>query len=154
MRFGHKIYFDWILQKYPEAAKYVWEHTGNKIEAFENREDQYWSIMGKRIPSISNPSFFPWLRGALIRHLGCFKKVKNKEKEGSRTREASMNPVDLWYNTNPRLRGFMDNYWERNRHLIPEGRLREDMAHLYRDCVVSEKLQCLSVLSAMKLILS
>ena len=28
LRFGHKIYFDWILQKYPGAAEYVWEHTG------------------------------------------------------------------------------------------------------------------------------
>ena len=25
LRFGHKVYFDWILKKYPEAANYVWE---------------------------------------------------------------------------------------------------------------------------------
>ena len=65
-----------------------------------------------------------------------------------------MNPVDYWYQTNPQLKEFMDWYWNDNQHWIPESQMKNDMTHLYKDCVLYDKLQCLSVLSAMKLIFS
>lgn len=152
-RLNHKIYFDWILNKYPGAADYVWEHTGKKISSFENIEHKYLQIAGKRIPAFGDPGFPAWLKGSILRRLGLRKKG---QKAGSVVMSSnfSMNPVDYWYRTNPRLKAFMDEYWEVNHQLIPEGRLRDDMMHLYKDCVVNEKLQSLSVLSAMKLILS
>ena len=66
----------------------------------------------------------------------------------------SMNPVDYWYNTNPRLNSFMYDYWEQNKSIIPEQQLLDDMALLFKDCATYEKLQCLSVLSAIRLIQS
>ena len=153
LRFGHKVYFDWILQKYPEAAEYVWEHTGDKIKPFENKELTYCQVFGKRVPAPSNPEFPRWLKGSILRRLGLRKKGQ-KPKTITLATKNNMNPVDYWYQTNPRLKEFMDGYWEEHSHLIPEGLLKEDMTHLYKDCVLYDKLQCLSVLSAMKLIKS
>ena len=153
LRFGHKIYFDWVLQKYPGAAEYVWEHTGKKIEPFENKELKYTQLMGKRIPAIGNPGFSRWLKGSILRRLGLRKKGQ-KPQTAALASKNNMNPVDYWYNTNPYIKEFMDKYWDDNQYVIPEGQIKDDMTHLYRDCVLCEKLQCLSVLSAMKLILS
>ena len=153
LRFSHKIYFDWILQRYPEASEYVWEHTGKKIKPFENKELKYVLLMGKKIPAISNPEFLRWLKGSILRKLGLRKKGQ-KPRTTVLASKNNMNPVDYWYNTNPYLKEFIDNYWEKNKHIIPEGQIKEDMTHLYKDCVLYDKLQCLSVLSAMKLILS
>ena len=63
-----------------------------------------------------------------------------------------MNPVDYWYETNPYIRSFMQNYWEENKHLIVDKQLSDDMNHLFNDCVLLDKLQALSVLSTIKLI--
>ena len=153
LRYGHKIYFDWILQKYPGAAEYVWEHTGEKIKPFENKELKYAQVMGKRIPIPGNPEFPGWLKGSILRRLGLRKKGQ-KPKTIVLASKNNMNPVDYWYQTNPRLKEFMDQYWEDNQNWIPEGQIKDDMTHLYNDCVLYDKLQCLSVLSAMKLILS
>lgn len=153
LRYGHKIYFDWILQKYPEAAEYVWEHTGEKIKPFENKELKYALVMGKRIPVPGNPEFPGWLKGSILRRLGLRKKGQ-KPKTIVLANKNNMNPVDYWYQTNPRLKEFMNHYWDENKHLIPEGQIKDDMMHLYEDCVLYDKLQCLSVLSAMRLILS
>ena len=153
LRFGHKIYFDWILQKYPEASEYVWEHTGKKIKSFENKEFKYTQVMGKKLPMPGNPEFRGWLKGSILRRLGLRKKGQ-KPKTIVLVSKNNMNPVDYWYNTNPRLKEFMDNYWDNHNHWIPEGQIKEDMTHLYKDCVLYDKLQCLSVLSAMKFILS
>lgn len=153
LRYGHKIYFDWILQKYPDAAKYVWEHTGEIIKSFENKEKKYVWVMGKKLPAPGNPEFAKWLKGSILRRLGLRKKGQ-KPKTIVLSSKNNMNPVDYWYNTNPHLKEFMDRYWDNNMHWIPEGRLREDMTHLYKDCVLYDRLQCLSVVSAMKFILS
>lgn len=153
LRYGHRIYFDWILQRYPSAAEYVWEHTGEKIKPIENKELKYTQVMGKKIPVPGNPEFQRWLKGSILRRLGLRKKGQ-KQKTIVLASKFNMNPVDYWYQTNPRLKEFMDHYWEENKHLIPEGQIKDDMMHLYEDCVLYDKLQCLSVLSAMKLILS
>ena len=152
-RVNHKIYFDWILQKYPDAAEYVWEHTGEKIKPFENKELKYTQVMGKKIPVPGNPEFPGWLKGSILRRLGLRKKGQ-KPKTIVMASKNNMNPVDYWYQTNPRLKEFIDQYWEGNQNWIPEGQMKDDMTHLYKDCVLYDKLQCLSVLSAMKLILS
>ena len=65
-----------------------------------------------------------------------------------------MNPVDYWYDTNPKIKQFMDEFWNENNEFIPDNQLKQDMTHLFEDCVVYDKLQCLSVLSAIKMITS
>ena len=151
LRFGHKIYFDWILSKYPDAAKYVWEHTGKIIEPFVNKDLHYWHIKGYDIPTISNPEFSKWAKGFILRRLGLRQKGQ-KPKTMVLLSKSNMNPVDYWYTTNPGFKGFLDKYWEDNCKYLPAGVLAADMTHLFKDCAVYDKLQCLSVLAAVKLI--
>lgn len=151
LRFGHKIYFDWILSKYPAAAEYIWENTRTKIARFENKPSRYMNVLGYKVPHYSDPAFPSYLRGFIKRRLGLAKKGQ-KAKTLSLTTKDDMNPVDYWYATNPHLREFMNSYWQTNEHLLPEGQMRDDMRHLFYDCVLYDKLQAMTVLSALKLI--
>lgn len=151
LRFNHKIYFDWILQKHPGAAAYKWEKIRDYIKPFENVEPKYMNVLGYRIPAFSNPDFPRWLKGSILRRLGLRKRVGERS-----TIELSspnnMNPTDYWYATNPALRQFMEDFWTENSNCIPNEQLKADMEHLYKDCALQEKLQSLSVLAAMALI--
>lgn len=151
LRFDHKIYFDWILDKYPHAGDYVWEKIHRKISRVENRIPKTMRVLGYTIPHYKEPEFDAYIKGFVLRRLGLRKKGA-KPKTVVQKAGHSMNPVDDWYVNNPAIKHFMDTLWEESHALVSSPRLHEDMEHLYRDCVVYDKLQCLSVLSAIKLI--
>ena len=87
----------------------------------------------------------------MLRRLGLRKKGNNKKTMEVSTKE-HMNPVDYWYQTNPFIKSFMNTYWDDNQHYITDEQLSKDMQHLFKDCVLIDKLQALSVLSTIKLI--
>ncbi len=154
-RFRHKIYIDWILQKYPMAANYIWEGLGGLIRPIDNepKNKRTMTIFGFTVPHFKDPDFPEYIKGFSLRRLGLRKKVK-KANDGHTFRLATqnnMNPVDYWYANNPELKSFMDNYWNENRDLVKDPQLKEDMRYLYEDCVaVYDKMQVLTVLSAIK----
>lgn len=152
-RFNHKIYFDWIIQKHPGAAEYIWERTRSLIRPFENKAPRYMTVFGVKVPHFSDAAFPKYLKGFIMRRLGLRKKGQ-KAKTVTIDTASNMNPVDYWYATNPYLKHFMDEYWETNKGILDDPGLRADMTHLYEDCVLYDKLQCLSVLSAIKRIKS
>lgn len=153
LRFNHKVYFDWILDKYPLAGKYVWENSGNKIQRFQNHKLRTMRVLGYEVPHFREThEFRKYLKGFMLRRLGLRKKGQ-KTPTITLKSKFSMNPVDYWYQTNPSFRGFMEDYWQENSQLLLQGQLGDDIKHLFRDCVVYDKLQALSVLSAIKLIL-
>lgn len=151
LRFNQKIYFDWIFAKHPKSAEYVWEKLKRKISPIVNIPPKRMTVLGKQIPTLTDKDFLPWLRGSILRRLGIRKKGE-KSKTLKITTKDNMNPVDYWYETNPYIRSFMQNYWEENQHYITDEQLRNDMQHLFMDCVLLDKLQALSVLSTIKLI--
>lgn len=151
LRFGHKIYFDWILDKYPKAGEYVWEKTRRKIHHFENRTPKTMRVLGYEVPHYSEPEFKNYLKGFVLRRMGLRKK-EGKPQAIVQKSPYSMNPADYWYDTNPAIKEFMDAYWEENNAIVPDSQLHKDMEHLYKDCVVYDKMRCLSVLAAIKLI--
>lgn len=153
LRFNHKIYFDWILDKYPQAAEYIWENTRAKITRFENHKQRTMQVFGYEVPHFTERvAFKRYLKGFILRRIGIIRKGEKRKTIVQNTKD-NMNPVDYWYNTNRSLKKFMDNFWMDNSAIIPNEQLKNDMTHLFRDCVVYDKLQCLSVLSAMKLII-
>lgn len=152
LRYGHKIYFDWILDKYPEAGEYVWEKTRQKIHRLENRTPKTMHVLGHEVRHFTEPGFKNYLMGFLLRRLGLRKKGE-KPKTIVQNSPYSMNPVDYWYDTNPAIKAFMEGFWKNNHTLIPSQQLHDDMGYLFKDCVPYDKLQCISVLSAIKLIL-
>ena len=151
LRYNHKIYFDWIFAKHPKAADYIWEKLKRKISPIVNTPPKRMIVLGKQIPTLTDKDFLPWLRGSILRRLGLRKKGENSKTLKIATKD-NMNPVDYWYETNPYIRSFMQNYWEENKHLIVDKQLSDDMNHLFNDCVLLDKLQALSVLSTIKLI--
>lgn len=149
LRFNHKIYFDWILQKYPGAAKYIWEKKRTKIHAIENTIPKYMALFGKKVPALTDANFTNWLKGSILRRLGLRKKGQ-KSKTLTIFNKDNMNPVDFWYNENTTLRNFLADYYISNRKYIDDKEILTEMDHLFNDCVLYDKLQCLSVLSAIK----
>ncbi|MBP5798244.1 MAG: hypothetical protein J6W26_08270 [Bacteroidales bacterium] len=151
LRFRHKIYFDWILDKYPQAGEYVWENTRQKIHRIENHPQKTMKVLGYEVPHILSPDFGKYVKGFVLRRLGLRKKGE-KPKTIVEKSSYNMNPVDYWYDTNPAIKRFMDAFWEENHTLVPDPQLHDDMEHLFKDCVPYDKMQCLSVLAAIKLI--
>lgn len=151
LRLNHKVYFDWILDKYPNASNYIWEHTRQKIHRFENRVPKTMRVFGYDVPHFTEPGFKNYLKGFVLRRLGLRKKGE-KLKTIVQKSSYNMNPVDYWYDTNPAIKEFVEAFWEENNGMIPYQQLHDDMEHLYKDCVPYDKMQCLSVLSAIKLI--
>lgn len=153
LRYNHKIYFDWIFAKHPKATNYIWEKIKKKIEPIENVKSKTMNLFGKQVPAINDKNFYKWLYGSMLRRLGLRKKGSNKKTMEISTKE-HMNPVDYWYHTNPFIKSFMNTYWDDNQHYITDEQLSKDMQHLFKDCVLLDKLQALSVLSSIKLIKS
>lgn len=165
-RCNHKIYHEWILTKYPQAANYVWEKIGMTIKEYRNQQQKqlvkrhYMRIFGMQVPAPNDPYFGEYVKGFVLRRLGLRKKVGKRiqsEKGNNHTFVLStknhMNPVDYWYYGNPELRDFMDNYWKRNKDIVMDRQLLDDMSYLYEDCNATyDKLQPLTVLAAYKLI--
>lgn len=153
LRFNHKIYFDWILSKYPGAAKYVWDYTGKLIHSFENKDyipPKYQYVFGHRIPAITNPDFINYIGRFILRHLGFYEYYKKKR--NNILAQEHMNPIDYWFYTNDELRTFMHSYMVDNMKYISDENLRTDLYDLYDNNSTFEKLETLSVLSAYKLI--
>lgn len=147
LRFNHKIYFDWILQKYPGAAEYMWEKKRAKIHPIKNREPKYMNVFGYRLPAFTDEHFVSWLKGSVLRRLGLRKKGE-KAKTIVQLSEDYMNPIDYWYNNNLSLSLFMNNYWKENSSIIDDKELFSNMESLLNSGAAVDQLQVLSVLSA------
>ena len=147
LRFGHKIYIDWVLQKYPGAGEYVWEKTGERLSPIECRIPRYMVIHGYRIPHFTDPAFPKYLKGFVLRRIGKLKK-EDKGKTLKLSSGNNMNPVDYWFDTNPAISSFVEFFWNDNRNRIIDEGLSKDMELLINQDAVYDKLQCLNVLSA------
>lgn len=125
LRTGNKLYDEWILKKYPEAAKYT--HNGRKIGEKEIE------ILGRNIP----------ISQLLPRILKKFSIIKGKK---------GMNPFDIWYNKNIELKEIFDSYFEENiERLNKNEELKKDCEYLYRVGDGLEKAQVIGLLATLKL---
>ncbi|PKD19465.1 hypothetical protein APR41_16015 [Salegentibacter salinarum] len=130
-RMNHKVYKNWIIRKYPDAANYVWAATESKIT------DKQVKFRNKYVPVKKIP--------AIVR-----RKIL-----GSPDRKATknhMNPLDFWYNNNKSLQAFQDSFFDENISRLDDlGDLKADCISLYNNGSGVEKNQVLTLLSAVKL---
>lgn len=152
LRVNHKIYIDWVLAKYPDAAKYIWEKTGRIITPIKENKPRYMSIRGLKVPHFSDPAFPGYFKGFILRRLGLRKKGQLPKTIVLDTPN-SMNPVDYWYRTNPCLKSFLNSFWDNCSPIIPYEDLHADMESLINEDALLDRLQCLSVLAAISLII-
>ena len=127
MRIEHKLYYAWVLKKYPDAAKFP--HNGQKIKQISGRKLCF-TYHGKQVP-------FSRIPGKLLEVLGIRK---------------GMNPSDYWYASNERLRNYLDAYMEANAHFISDDELRKDALMLYRQGSALEKSAPITLAGTLKFI--
>lgn len=127
-RFDHRIYKRWILKKHPEAAKYIWEKIQGKIT------DISINIRGHNIALKALP------KKAIIKLF----------KGSSLASNWNMNPIDYWYNTNEKLRDFIDSFYKENINSIQNFHVKEMCERLFREGNTLEKTQVLTVLAVWK----
>lgn len=151
LRFNHKVYIDWILEKYPGAANYVWEKTRKRIEPVDNTPTRYMIVFGYSVPHVFSSRFPAYLKGFVLRRLGLRK--KESQKSVRLDSPDSMNPIDYWYNNNPAIKDFVDSLWMADSSIVPYVDLKMDMELLMRQASVFDRLLCSNVLSAISLIL-
>ena len=129
-RRNHDIYFKWILKKHPMAAKYKWETTSSRINAFRIK------IKGKKI-TIKN------LVSKILR--------KSRIMNNAYMTKKHMNPYDYWYNNNLIVKEFINNYYSNNIQYLKDDELIKDCKYLFNEGTTMEKCLVLSLLSALKL---
>jgi len=125
-RYDHRIYKQWILTKYPDAARYKWEKIQGKIT------ERTYNVFGRTTTLRTLPS-----------------KAFNKLFKGSSLNSKwHMNPLDYWYNTNDELREFFLDTFNKNISLLENGNLRKDCEKMFAEGNTIEKTQVLTLLEA------
>lgn len=134
-RNNHRIYKQWILQKYPDAAAFKWESLGRKIT------ERTLAVRGKEIPISALPSFV--VQGIRYHLIKSGRKLKGENR--------GMNPFQYWYDTNQEVHQYIEQYFKENIDIIGDSKLKEDCEHLFSDGNISEKAQVLTLLATVKL---
>lgn len=131
IRLNHRLYKKWILKKHPGAADYIWENTKGKLT------DIQFEVLGRNFTAKQFTQILFYKIG-----------LKKSATETS----FHMNPLDYWYNTNPKLKKFQDDYFNVNiKNLNDFSILKNDCIDLYEKGNNIEKNQVLTLLSALKL---
>lgn len=125
----------WMVKKYPEAAKYVWQTERKPVDK-----------------SYYHKVYFPKLVSDLfrlpVRLVNKTARVLNLPFQF--TFSSDMNPFDQWYRTNRRLREFLHDYYQENIHRISDARLQADVRKTYEQGGAKDKLQAVNLLAVYK----
>lgn len=133
LRIKHHLYKKWILSCYPDAAKFTWEKTGNKIT-----ESSSTTFLKKVITH--GPR-------ACVNRISKIFGYKPISKSG-------MNPLDYWISQDQKLRSFWSQYVEETLQQFSSlfsSQLKLDIQHLFYNGNASEQVMALTVLGALKL---
>lgn len=122
-----KIYLEWIAIKYPEFANYRWEKTGVSPLKSNNYKKYFDFHYYQRM------------------QLKFFDKLNKKMNSG-------MNPFDSWLKKNPELGQYLVSYFNDNiEAMLDQATLKNDCTVMFEQGNLNEKLQALTLLSAIKL---
>jgi asparagine synthase (glutamine-hydrolysing) len=129
IRLNHHIYKKWILQKYPAAAKYIWEKTGCRIDARMIH-------LGKmEKPLVKVPSL-------ILARLGIFKREANSKKH--------MNPIGYYLAHNESLFTYLKSYFKYV-DKISDDSVRKMAETIEKNGSPMEKIQLVTLLATIKL---
>lgn len=131
-RQNHNLYKKWVVRKYPQAAKYVWETTGRKITTPVLR------IGDKVIPWLNIPS-------SVMAHIRLAVGIKETPMS-----KKSMNPIAYYLHNNKDIMDFLYGYFGYT-DAIASARLRDIIDEIKINGTAIEKIQAVSLLAAVKL---
>ncbi len=129
LRENHKLYYKWIINKYPEASKFKYEKINCKITRpeFIQKLSSYRNKIGYKFERL-------------------FKIMKKSDLN------SSMNPFQYYYYSKNFVRDYFDSYFNENiTNKIIDSELRNDLITLYTNDSVIGKTQVLTVLATIKL---
>ena len=129
-RNDYRIYFKWILKKYPQAARFKWENYKAKITTYKI------NIMGKRVP-------IKQLLPKIIKKYKIFNIDIHTQKH--------MHPYNYWYTHYTKVNEYINNYYSENIKYVQDEDLKNDCKNLFNDGTTMEKCLVISLLSALKL---
>lgn len=141
IRSGHSLYRDWVIQKYPRAAEYIWETTKKPLNT-KIKKPMVLTIGHKKIPL---KSIWP-----IILHKAGLRERFSKKKI---TSKKTMHPFNYWYENDPELREFFDSYYRENFNHLNNGEegLKNEVSDFYTNGTPLQKTMVLTLLSALKL---
>lgn len=131
IRQNHYLYKKWILKKYPKAANYVWETTGQKISAKELK------IGDRSVPFANIPK-------SIMAHLRMYLNIK-KDRYAH-----GMNPVGYYLDTNSELQRYLFDYFKYIEK-IEDQELREIIIDIRDNGTAMEEIQAVTLLGALKM---
>lgn len=141
LKYRKDYYFtmNWIMKKYPEAAQFVWQTKRKPIDkAYHNK---------LYLPQIV------WRAEDYA--CGLYNRVCRTLKINSQLAyKGDMNPFDLWYNSNAKLRKFLQDYYTKNIKLIEDVELRKSIDKMYNSNCCRDKILVTNLLSIYKLYFS
>lgn len=139
-RLEHSLYRDWVIEKYPGAAEYVWETTKKPVNAVI-KKPKILKIGSRRIPI---KSILP----ILLHKTGIRERYSKKK-----STKSNMHPLNYWYDNDSELRNYLDTYFEQNLIYFEDGdeNLKIDASNLYKTGTAIEKIMVLTLLSGLKL---
>lgn len=131
MRRGHNLYWKWVERHYPEA-----------LAVPSSR---------KRLPKTWPQQAFDLGRRTVHKGLKIGRKLLFKAgMASSRIRpDASMNPYEYWYDTDPAVRTFLNTYFQEHIDLLRDHpKVSEELYTLYNSDAMLDKLMALTVLAS------
>ena len=123
LKINQDIYIDWINKLHPNVTKYKWERTGF-------RPNKRWKTALSRYTN------------KLKKEYHIFTKQGNK---------LSMNPTDYWYNTNPSIAAFYNDFYNTNNALLSNNsELQQDIKTMFTLGTLTEKALVLTLLEVLR----
>lgn len=130
LRYNHVLYKKWIIERHPDAAKFVWEKIGCKIT------DPVLNIGHRMIPIKKIPH-----------------KILNQFRLKDLDSKRYMNPLGYYLANNDELKRYLWKYFDYADEIEDEG-LRTSLLRIKETGSAIEQNQALSLLAAIKLYFS
>ena len=134
-RWGHRLYDQWILRKYPDMKQ--WKHNG--LYTIGHRPRMV-SLLGRSMPVTEVPKRAAWF---LLKHLH----VHDFYRE---TTGASMNPEEDWLAQNDTLRTWLESYIRTYMPLLDAFPEVQKTALALSQGTAMERMQVLSLLACLR----
>lgn len=134
-RKNYHLTMTWMIQKYPQAAQYVWQTKRMPVDTFYHGKNY--------LPKIADDVCRLPVR--LVNKISRILKLPIQF-----AYSADMNPIQQWYQTNPHLRRFLNGYFQENLDRITDPQLREDVRKTFQEGQAMDKLQAVNLLAVYK----
>lgn len=134
-RWGHRLYDQWILRKYPDMSH--WKHNG--LYTIGHRPKRV-SLYGRSMPITEVPKRIVWYLLKRLHIHDFYKQTINQ----------SMTPEDDWFQQNISLRTWSEKYIQENIGLLNNFPKVQQLALQLNQATAMERMQVLSLLACLR----